>query len=290
MFLSWEELEMRIHWITALLLAQALAGCSTVVVDQAQGMSASGKEYVAVVKKVNDLALDRSIDFTANLLPGLPRTEEILTAQTEEIKKRALLVGRTHEFLDALAAYFSELEALAKGDQSEATARSVGQIADSLKGVSLGEIKLTAEKKTALTGLAAFVARQGHAAVVEKALIRDADVVAQALALSEKILDEQIDWITLREKAERRKKYRVNVLQPYVAGGELGSDWKKAWSNEVRTSEVVALLLDAKHISIEMQKAWINVLRGQHSYADLQASLKNVKADIDAIAKIKDTK
>lgn len=273
----------------ATLCALVVAGCSTVSVDRATGVSATGKAYVETLKKVNNLALDTSIDFTANLLPSLPRTEASLEAPTEEIKKRSLLIGSAHEYLDGLASYFSELETLAKGDQSEATAKALGQAAESLK-VEPIELKLSDEKKKAITGLAGFVAKQVHAAAVEKALVRDADTVAQALAISEKLLDEQIRWVNLREDAERKKKYNDDVKKPFIAGGQLGSDWKKAWSAEVRTPPVIALLSDAKKASVEMQKAWKGILRGEYSYTEIQSALKNVKAGIEAISALKDAK
>jgi len=280
---------MQIRNLTATLFVVGLVGCTTVPVDRAIGVSATGKAYVDTLKKVNELALDNSIEFTANLLPSLPRTKIELTEKTEEIKQRVKLVESAQAYLDALAAYFSELEALSKGDQSEATAKAVGQVADALKAQPL-ELSLSDERKAALTGLAAYVAKQYHAAAVEKALTRDADVVAQALAISEKMLDEQIRWISFREKAERMKKYQENIEKPFVAGGPLGSDWKKAWSDAVRTPPVIALLSQAKNASSDMQKSWINVLRGQYSYAEIQASLKNVRAGIDAVSALKNAK
>lgn len=273
----------------ATLCTLIFAGCSTVSVDRAIGVSAAGKAYVETLKKVNDLALDTSIEFTANLLPTLPRTEASLDAHTEEIKKRSLLIGNAYEYLDGLASYFSELEALAQGDQSEATAKALGQVAESLKAEPL-ELKLSDDKKKEFTGLAGFVAKQVHTAAVEKALVRDADTVAQALAISEKLLDEQIRWVRLREDAVRKKKYIDDVKKPFVADNQLGSDWKKAWTAEVRTPKVIALLSEAKRATGEMQKVWINVLRGQYSYVEMQSALKNVKVGIEAILALRDTK
>ena len=266
-----------------------VAGCSTVSVDRSTAVSATGKAYVETLKNVNELALDKSIEFTANLLPNLPRTETVLEEQTKAIKERTLLIGNAHEFLEGLASYFSGLEALAKGDQSEATAEALGQVADSLKAEPI-ELKLSDEKKKAITGLSGFVAKQVHAAAVEKALVRDADTVAQAIAISEKLLDEQIQWVRLREVAERKKNYNEKVKGPFIAGNQLGSDWKKAWSDEVRTPPVIALLYEAKKASGEMQKAWIDILRGQYSYAEIQSTLNNVKVGIESISALKDAK
>jgi hypothetical protein len=266
-----------------------LTGCVTTSVDRAIGVSDTGKAYVETLEKVNNLALDKSIEFTANLLPVLPRTEDIFDATTEEIKKRVLLVRDAREYLDNLASYFSELDALAKGDQSDATANALGRVADSLKAEPT-QIKLSDEKKKAITGLAGFVAKQAHSAAVEKALKRDADIVAQALAISEKMLDEQIRWIELRAEADRKKNFNDKVKKPFIAGDQLGQDWKNTWSDSVRTPPVISLLVEAKQASSEMQKAWINVLRGQYSYAEIQSSLKNVKAGMDALTTLKDAK
>lgn len=277
------------RFIVTALCALVMAGCSTVPVDRAIGISATGKAYVETLKKVNDLALDNSIDFSANLLPNLPRMEAVLAEHTDEIKKRSLLIGSAHEYLNSLASYFSELDALAKGDQSEATAKALGQVAESLKAEPI-ELKLSDDKKKAITGLAGFVAKQIHAAAVEKALVRDADTVAQALAISERMLDEQISWVSFREGADRKMKYENSVKKPFLDGKTLGPDWKKAWSSEVRIPPVIALLSEAKKASGEMQKAWIDILRGQYSYAEIQSSLKNVKAGIEAITALKNAK
>jgi hypothetical protein len=275
--------------VLASLCALVASGCATVSVDRAIGASSSGKSYVATLKKVNDLALDTSIEFTVNLLPALPRTEETLEAATEEIRKRTLLIGNAHEYLDGLGSYFSELDALAKGDQSEATANALGQVAESLKGMPF-ELKLSDEKETAITGLARFVAKQIHASAVEKALIRDADTVAQALAISEEMLSEQIRWIRLREASERKRQYIDEVRKPFLSGGQLGSDWKRAWSSAVRTPPIVALLSEAKKASDDMQRAWVDILRGQYSFNEIQSSLQNVKAGIEALTALKNAK
>ena len=163
------------RFVLTALCTLVVTGCSTVPVDRALGVSATGKAYVETLKKVNDLALDTSIEFTAKLLPTLPRTEESLEAHTETIRERSVLIGNAHEYLNGLASYFSELEALAKGDQSEATAEALGQVADSLKAEPF-ELKLSDEKKKAITGLAGFVAKQVHVAAVEKALVDSAQI------------------------------------------------------------------------------------------------------------------
>ena len=168
--------------------------------------------------------------------------------------------------------------------------QAVGKVADSLKAEPFG-LKLSDERKAAFTGLAGFVAKQVHAAAVEKALTRDADTVAQAIALSNQMLDEQIRWINVRERAARERAFQVGVRSPFLAPNQdLGEGWKKAWSDYVRTPPVIALLEDAKKAGDEMQVAWKEILRGQYSFSEIAASLANVKAGIEALTALKVTK
>lgn len=274
--------------IISILFSLVLIGCSTIPTERAKGISTSGKEYVEVLKQVNNLALDKSIDFTTEIFPNLPRTQEVLISTTDEIRKRSELIDQADEYYSYLANYFDSLEALAKGDQSEATSNALAQIADTLKKEPI-DLKLSDEKKKSLTGLTSFVAKQAHSSAVEKALKRDADTIAQSLALTEKMLDEQIKWITLRERLIRDKEFIDKVQKPYISGAPLTPEWKKTWSSHVRKPPIIALLNDTKKASEEMQKSWINILRGQYSYDETIIALNNIKAGVEAIKALKES-
>ncbi len=280
---------MTLRWLVSVCAVLFTAGCSTITVDRAQGVADIGTKYIGTMKKVNDLALDKSIVFSAAFLAtDAPRDDKVLLQTTNGILDRSKLVGSAATYLDSVAAYFSELEALAKGDQNTATADALGKVADALKAEPFG-LTLSDEKKKAFTGLAGFVAKQAHAAAVEKALTRDADTVAQALALSTEMLDEQIRWINVRETALRNRAFQSNVRKPFLTVGKsLEDDWKKAWSDHVRTAPVIALLTEAKNASDEMQKAWRSVLRAEYSFSEIQTSLSNVKAGIEALVALKE--
>lgn len=276
---------MHIRVVTFMLFALAIAGCSTVSVVRTQGVSGSGKAYVEMLKKVNGLALDKSIEFRADELLKLDRTRETLKIHSDQMKGRASLVARANEYFNALESYFSLLEAVANGDQSESAASALKQIAGTLTKPPV-ELKLTEEKKKALTGVVAYIGKQIHAAHVEAVLYRDADIIAQALFVSELMLNMQIGWLKHIED-EERKTNEKNVINRFVSSSALGPDWKKAWSSVVRRPPVNGLLLDAKKSSIDMQKAWRDILRGSHSYAETLASIKNVLVGIEAITTLK---
>lgn len=266
-----------------------LAGCSTVAADRSVPIANAARDYVQNLKNVNKLALDASVDFTANILPSLPRTEQTLHDNTKALKMRVQYLAEAHQYLDGIANYFSGLQGLSNGGQSEVTANVLAAMAESLKNEPTN-LKLTEARKVALTGLAAYVAKQVHAGAVEKALIRDSDTVAQALALSEQMLDEQIRWLNLRATAERLKKHQLAVYKPFVENANLGDDWKAAWKEEIQLPKIETLLVEAKQSSQEMQQQWINILRGQYSLIELRASLDNVKAGIDALTELQKTK
>ncbi|WEI17873.1 hypothetical protein PY247_16175 [Acinetobacter proteolyticus] len=279
---------MNCNALKLILISLALGSCATVPTERAKVVSKTGKEYVVVLKKVNELALDESIDFTADLLPKLPRTKIILENNTMEIKKRAELIGKSNEYYDNLSNYFSELELLINGDQSEVTSQALSDLATTLKKEPI-ELKLSDEKKESLTGLSAYVTKQIHSIKVQNALKRDADTIAQALAISEKMLDEQIKWISLREKAIRDAEYITKIEKPFLSNAQLTNDWKNDWKKYAKQPPVIVLLEEAKNASKEMQKSWKNILRGDYSNEETLLALSNIKKGLDAVKTLKES-
>ncbi|SDY72481.1 hypothetical protein NWF24_15800 [Variovorax paradoxus] len=279
---------MRIRNLLAVIAAVISTGCTTVVVDRAQSVATAGKAYAETLGQVNELALENSISFNAVFLSNeATRNPAMLNQTTALILERRALVGEANVYFRKIGSYFEELGALAKDDQSAATAASVEQVADALKKEPVG-LKLSDEKKKSLSGLAGFVAKQVHAAAVERALRRDAVTVGEALALSEKLLDEEIRWIAVRAEAERAKAYKLKVEKPYLdPKTELGAPWRDAWTAYVKTTPVIEILQKAKKASVDMQKQWITTLRGDYSAEEIKQSLANIKAGAEAIKSVK---
>lgn len=271
------------------LVALIVAGCGTASVNRAQTVASAGNAYVDILNKVNETALDESITFAANVLPSLPRDDKTLNDRTAEMRDRARMVGEAKSYFDTLGAYFFGLAALAQADESEEPGKAVSSLADTLKKEPFG-ITVSDEKKAAVSGLTKYIIAQKHAAAVEKALRRDAETVGFALAVSEEILDEQIHWIDLRERAQRAKDFEEHVRKPFIAKNELKDDWKKAWMKYVRPAPINVVLRDAKEASVKMQQSWKSVLAGEFSFTELLATIKNVQAGLDTIAAVKDAK
>lgn len=278
-----------------LLLASILTGlgCARVQVEPVRGVAASGRAYVETLKKVNEHALDESLAFSAHVLTLGDRTAPVLQATTDAMRKRIEDTAAAHAYFDAIGDYFEGLEALAQGDPGEATSKALEKTVDALNKDPVG-LKLSDPKKAALSGFAGFVARQAHAAAVEKALRRDAEPVARHLALCEQQLDEEIRWVEGRISADRARTWKQKVEDPFLAGEKegkaLGKAWEDAWVEGVKAAPLVALLTQARKASRDMQTSWKKLLQGASDFEALQASLKTVKEGLDALKALKDAR
>ena len=257
------------------------AACASKTPLQVDGLAATGKQYTTTLKKVNSFALDHTLEFTAGLLPNLPRDNTTLLTQTQAMRQRAELLQTTSDYLDMQALYFAELSALAKGDTSTGTTRALRKLVEALnKAPDVGGIPRVS--KEAVAGLAGHVASWKHSAQVREELQRSAEPVAHALLLNQHILQEQIQWITQREELARQVEYREKVLKPFVEDKKLGETWKNAWMKYIKQVPTIELLEQAKAASIDMQQAWVNVLRGEGSFEHLQGVFDQLNSNIQA--------
>ncbi|MBU0783568.1 MAG: hypothetical protein KJ798_14785 [Gammaproteobacteria bacterium] len=270
-----------IHRFCLCILLLATAACASKTPLQVEGLADTGKQYTSTLKKVNSFALDHTLEFTADLLPNLPRDNTTLQQHTDAMRQRAALVQTTANYFDTQALYFAELSALAKGDHSTGTTRALKKLVEALnKAPDVGGIPRVT--KDAVAGIAGHVVSWKHSAQVREELQRSAEPVAQALLTNQLILDEQIQWITQRETLARQLEYREEILKPFVGDKKLPERWKKAWMADITQPPTIALLEQAKAASIEMQQAWVNVLRGQGSFEHLRSVFDQININIVA--------
>ena len=139
-----------------------LGGCAGPTPLETEGVAKSGRQYVNTLKKVNEFALDHTLEFTADLLPNLPRNETTLQQQTSAMRQRVELLNNVAAYFDAQLMYFAELDALAKGDNSTGTARALRKFVEALNKApdSPGITRVT---KTAVSGLAGAAQMAAHA-------------------------------------------------------------------------------------------------------------------------------
>ena len=283
--------KLRSRVLPLFVLATALLqGCSTIYVDRGLEAAAAGKAYAEAMTKVNEAALSRSIAFTATTLAFGARTEPVLDDLTQKLKTRATLTADYQKFLNALAAYFKNLEALAKGDQSKETSDAVAALGEALKKDPISA-KFSDQKAKAVSGLSGVIMKEVHSQAVQRALRRDAETVAGAIGVADATLEEQASWISTREEADRTRAWNVKVMAPYLKKEEiLGDAWRTEWSAQVRPSAVLTALVEARVASKSMQEAWKDTLKGTHSLVEIAASLTRVQAALDSISAVKDEK
>jgi hypothetical protein len=260
----------------------ATAACASKTPLQVEGLASAGKQYTSTLKKVNSLALEHSLEFTADLLPSLPRDSNTLEQQTDAMRQRAAQVQAAADYFDIQALYFAELSALAKGDYSTGTTRALKSLVEALnKAPSVaGFPRVT---KDAVADLAGHVANWRHSQQVREELLRGAEPIGQALLMNQRILEEQIQWINRRQELVRQVQYRDEVQKPFLTDKKLPERWKKAWMDDVKQVPTIALLEQAKAASIEMQQAWVNVLRGQGSFEHLRGIFDQMNSNMKVI-------
>jgi len=257
------------------------AACASATPTQLEGVAKTGRQYTETLKKVNTFALDHSLEFTSDLLPELPRDNATLQVHTESMRERARLLNELALYFDTQALYFSELEALAKGDTSAGTSRALKKLVEALnKSPDLGGI--TRVRKEAMAGLAGHVAEWKHSAEVKAVLVRDAETIGQALLLNQLVLEEQIHWVTQRETLARQVEYREKVLKPFIGDKKLPEAWKKAWIADIKRPATIALLEQARQASLKMQQAWVDVLRGHGNFDHMRATLDQINSNLQA--------
>lgn len=256
-----------------------LTACANKTPLQVEGVAKTGQQYTTTLKKVNEFALNHSLEFTADLLPNLPRTDTTLQQQSEALRERAELLWQIDDYFDVQALYFAQLEALAKGDHSSGTERALKKLVEALnKAPDVGGIPRVT--KEAVAGVAGHVSSWKHSAAVKEVLLRDAETVAQALLLNQRILEAQINWINQRENLARQVEYREKVQKPFVGDKRLTETWKKAWMASIKRPPAIELLEQAKQASVGMQQAWLDVLRGQGSFEHMRETFELINQNI----------
>lgn len=284
------------HWITASASVAflLLAGCSTVIVERSSAIATTGSAYAATLQKVNQFALDESINSAADALASTPVAGTLngLNEVTKNLKERQRLVQAYGEFLNTLAEYFANLEAFAKYDAAGENSRAIDGVVDKLNSVqkTLGNTEISPEKKTAISGVVGLISKQAHASVLKARLEKDALPIATALALSSAALEQQISWVEKPVQLQRDMDWARNVVQPYINPAReqpLTAAWKASFTTLMKQAPKVQLLVDAKAAGEKMEAGWRDVLRGDYSLAEVRKSLADIQAALDVLAAVK---
>lgn len=261
-----------------------LAGCAQAPVARSIELAAAGQEYAATLRRVNELALNESIDHAGLFLSQAAlRDEAVLLRTVELLRQRQQRVAAWAEYLQLLADYFARLEELARGDPSGDNTKALKAVLTTLKAADLG-LELPDRTRRDLVNLTGLVSRQVHSAVLAERLEQDAEPIARALALTTAVLADQTRWAETRAQAARGRSYELEVLKPYVERGRaLGPTWRRAFGAHVRPAAVVKLLQDAQVASVRMEQGWRQVLARGESLDDVRRVLQELRLQADAL-------
>lgn len=274
-----------------------LTGCSTVIVERSSSIASTGAAYATTLQKVNEFALNESIDFVAHELATRPVAGSRVALETvaSDLKKRQELVSTYGEFLSALGEYFSNLEAFAKYDAATANSKAIEGDVDKLNAlqVQLKSTEISAAKKSAISGIVGLVSKQAHASALQARLEKDSVPIATALALSSALRDEQIAWVQKPDDLLRKLEWESNVVDPFTDAARvrpLPLAWEMSFSVLVKNAPKVKLLQDAKLAGEKMETGWRDVLRGSYSLEEVRKSLADIQSGLDVLIKAKSAK
>ena len=158
---------------------------------------------------------------------------------------------------------------------------------------TLGNTEISAEKKTAISGVVGLISKQAHASVLKARLEKDAEPIATALALSSAALEQQISWVEKPIQLQRDMDWARNVVQPYVNPAReqpLTAAWKTSFATLIKQAPKVQLLVDAKAAGEKMEAGWRDVLRGNYSLDEVRKSLADIQAALDVLIAVKAAK
>jgi hypothetical protein len=285
------------------------SGCAGVNVQRGKDLSTAGVAYTKATSAVVDATIDAMIDSESEALvrsyegPNAPKPDP-----TRLDKLNGLAIKNTATFLKmkaslaAVQAYFEGLQALVNDDSSTGAATAVGQLADHvnslnrvLEGDPEAKDKISADQKSALSGLAKLVVDQVHGAKVAEALRRDAPVIGEALAFQAAILDNSALIIGNNLKQKANVFYVDRVRAPFAAG-KIGASWvddRRTYIRGAATGEVADSLKTAREASKQMTKAWEKVLSGTYDLSEMTTSIEELNdllAAADALKKASGSK
>lgn len=201
---------MKVRVIMAAGLLFCLSGCLSFEAKNADDIATSGAEYT----RNTALLIDESIksanhsDSQSMLFMKVPESMLGSPEFSDQAMKDRLdksntgLIGnagkayRLRASLDAVNAYFIGLQDLVRDPTADRNAMAVENLATQVNGMNRalddgqrGAPVISREKKDALVQLTRVISDQIHSRKVKKAVERDAEVIATALALQGEILD-----------------------------------------------------------------------------------------------------
>ncbi|MGD8786462.1 MAG: hypothetical protein PVJ60_03485 [Phycisphaerales bacterium] len=289
-------------FLVLLALILLLSGCtgSSQKIQQGMDLSTSGIQYADAVDGLLNVTINRVIDFDSAEAIKIRKyaSEDSLKSIIKE-RDTALLgllneLNSFRQYTQQLKVYFLNLQALADSKVQTETGAAVRELGESIHNANnkirkKKKIKLSKKETDGIAALSQFVAKGVHAAKVDAALRRDANIISEQLLLHEKLLDNLAGMLKDRFKIESDEFLKVKVISPYTNKEiPLGAEWKKDRKKWLKSQFTFESLNKAKEAARQLRAVWEQILQGRSDLNSISSALQDINEFVMVINEIKE--
>jgi hypothetical protein len=278
------------------LAVAALAACGTPPPAQFESLAQSGEKFAGSVPPLLNTALTEAISANSAtlILEHATASEDarrtaLLEANSAYRERRKIFADvSTHARL--LKAYFVAMAALANtggdsaiGSTAESLVSEMGALSPAISNFEIG-----GRSVASITGsIAPLVVADLQSEALEEELRRNGDAVVSAIELQRAFLQAVAGDLDAQLDAEQQDQEFQSVIEPYLAGGPLPSDWAQLRATALQQSPSVATLTAAASTAENLKISFVAMAEGNTSgglFAQLQEDANNLAALVQAIA------
>jgi hypothetical protein len=281
-------------------LILVLSGCvgPSQRIQQGKDLSTSGIQYADAVNGLLDVTIDRVIDFdSTEALRIRKRMPENMLTETIQERDTALLdlvkeLNSFRRYTQQLRVYFLNLQALANSPIQEESGSAVRELSNSINKANndikkMKELTLSTEEINGIAALSQSVAMGVHAAKINTALRRDAQIIGEQLLLHEKFLDYLTDMHMDRSRIESDEFRNLKIIAPFTKKEkQIGEQWKKDRKDWLKSQYTFESLNKAKEAARQLRSVWEQILKGQSDPASITLLLQDINEFVLTVNKI----
>ena len=196
-----------------------------------------------------------------------------------------------------LKIYFFNLQALSDSTVKNDAGGAVKSLSDSISNLNKtldgqgGKVSLTEEQKTQIGALGGLVASTMHAAKINSALKRDAEVIGIYLALQENQLNNITDILKDRFQARNDLFLNEKVIAPYVDKDQrLSTAWGQNRKQWFKTQFIGQQLNTAKNAAKQLRGVWVDILQGRPDVNSLSVLISDINEFVITVQALEDAR
>lgn len=282
----------RLTLIPPVLAILALAGCSTVRVDQFATFADAGKRYgeamVTLTEEAGEIAIDADSAILIENRDRLPseKREETYLAQTRALQGLLAQLDALRRHTRLLERYFDALADLAGSDAPTAIGGETGKLVAALGELHPG----LAEASFGDAEVADFIGQAVPlvvAAFKRKALERElrahSAALERELELQRAVLEALAVDLRADLEAISRVRAHVELARPYVDDKKLPSRWKRDRREVLSTLVSLASADDAAKAARKLKTTFVALVEDRVEPGDFRELFADVHAMIDLV-------